>query len=81
MGFLKVLNQKGDEVFGSERCHELINTKTILHVYVCLPDQERLCIEYMTKHGKQDILEDHFENKAQCLRRFYEIENILKEEK
>lgn len=81
MGFIRVLNQKGHSLESSMRCHELINTKTILHVYICLPDEERICIEYMTKHGKQDIIEDHFADKNECLNRFYEIEQQLKEER
>lgn len=80
MAFLKVLNQKGDDEVGCMRCREIINTKTILHVYVLLPDEDKLCIEYMTQHGKVDIIEDHFENTGECLRRFYEISKILEEE-
>lgn len=80
MGFLEVLNQKGDEDY-SERCREILNTALILHVYICLPDEESLCIEYMAKHGKVDIIEDHFGDKYECTRRFNQIVEILKEDK
>ena len=81
MGFLRVLNQMGDDEIGSMRCREIINTKAILHVYVRLPEEDSLCIEYMTPHGKVDIIEDHFECSGDCISRFYEIERILKEDK
>lgn len=87
MGFLVVKNDKAFGDIDAEQfpdcmrfCREIINTNRIMHVYVVLPEETAICIEYLSKKGDWFSIYESFNNKSDCDYRFAEIGRILKEE-
>ena len=75
MKFLEVRNNKGDE----DECRELIRISLIDHVYIELPSETSLAIEYRHPHGQIGHVYETFESCGQCHVRFNEIRRIINE--
>lgn len=79
MSFIEVNNNMFyfSENESKDICRELINTNSITHVYIMLPQEEALCIEWKDKHGRcRDVIES-FESRGRCINRFNEISRML----
>ena len=90
MSFLTVRNDKffGDDDFDDftisdeERfCNEILNTSRIMHIYMVLPENKAICIEYLSKRGDWFEIHEVFPNENECIRRFLEIQKLLEEDK
>ena len=87
MSFISFENDKffhDDEAFEQlpmeERiCKEILNSNRIMHIYIVMPENTAICVEYLSKKGDWFEIHETFENEVQCRRRFIQLENILKE--
>lgn len=62
-------------------CRELINIEKITHVYIKLPDEKAICIEWEARKGYHTDKVEEFESRGACIMRFNEISRILCENK
>lgn len=78
-GFIEVSNNKSyyDEDFPEMVCREILRIDSIQHVYVILPEEEALCIEYKNRSGIQCDVVESFDSRGRCAVRFNEISKIL----
>lgn len=89
MGFISFFNDKlwddadcYDEIpFDDRYCREILNSNRIMHIYMVMPENTSICIEYLSKRGDWFEIHETFNSQAECLRRFLQLENILKEDK
>ena len=75
MKFLEVRNNK----FVDDTCRELIRISLIDHVYIELPEEKGLAIEYRHPNGHIGHVYETFNTCGQCHVRFNEIRRILSE--
>lgn len=88
MGFISFNNDKYfndpdfvmDLPIEDRYCREVLNTNRIMHVYVVMPENTAICVEYLSKKGDWFSIYESFHSEAECTFRFNQIKNILEEE-
>ena len=76
--FLEVRNNTAHgEDFPNSICRELIDISKINHVYIELPEEKAICIEWISRKGYHMDKVEEFDSKAACYTRFNEISRIL----
>ena len=88
MSFITFMNDKwfgedAPEIPEEEKiCWEILNTNRIMHIYRVMPASScAICIEYENKNGGWFEIHETFRTEGQTLRRFMELETLLKEDK
>lgn len=62
-------------------CREIIAVDSIRHIYVMLPDEANLCIEWLDRKGNDRDIIESFSARGECLHRFKELSKMLCDER